>query len=91
MNPSITMKDVLEHPEVVARVLDRPVALLCDNGDKPREVALFAPLLHSGSILVAHDWGTEIGPADIPSCLTEILGNLCDQWGSASRVFRTTR
>lgn len=82
------LADVLYEPERVAPwIAGRRVALLCDDGDKPAEVALYGPMLVAGSICVVHDWGTEIGPADIPDCLSETLGDLCDEIGSASRVF----
>ena len=80
--------DVLANPEVViGAIRGRRVVLLCDNGDKPREVALFAPELRPGSVLVAHDWGTEIGWEDIPLCLIQLYGDWCDENHSASRVF----
>lgn len=31
--------------------------LICDNGDKPREVRRFGPLLRKGDVLVVHDFG----------------------------------
>jgi len=37
-----------------------PILLYCDNGDKPREVELYAPLLPVGAILGVHDYNTEI-------------------------------
>lgn len=81
--------DVLADSEpVAAEIADHRVILFCDDGDKPAEVALYAPLLVPGSICVVHDWGTEIGPEDIPEYLVEIHGALCDELGSASRVFR---
>jgi hypothetical protein len=36
-----------------------PVLLICDGGDKQREFETFAPKLKSGSIICAHDLGTE--------------------------------
>jgi cephalosporin hydroxylase len=44
-----------------------PLLLLCDNGNKPREVQTFTPLLQSGDILAAHDWGHPAGPRAIRS------------------------
>lgn len=80
--------DILaEADRVAAHIVGRRVALLCDNGDKPAEVALYAPMLEAGSVCVVHDWLTEIGPGDIPACLAEVHGELCDELASASRVF----
>lgn len=39
--------------------------LLCDGGDKPREIAEFGPQVPAGTIVLAHDYGTEILPADV--------------------------
>lgn len=66
---------------------DGPTLLFCDNGDKPRELATYAPYLAAGDVVVVHDWLTEVGPDDIPDTLTETHGDLCDQLGSMSRVF----
>ncbi len=32
-----------------------PVLIYCDDGDKPREVAAYAPLLRKGDLIAAHD------------------------------------
>lgn len=40
----------------------RPVMLYCDNGNKPREIELYAPILPVGSLLGAHDYQDEIRP-----------------------------
>jgi hypothetical protein len=40
--------------------------IFCDNGDKPKEVALVAPMLTVDSIIAIHDWGTEFVLEDIP-------------------------
>ena len=42
---------------------------ICDGGNKPKEFNLWAPLLKSGSIIAAHDWGTEINWSDIQSTI----------------------
>lgn len=36
-----------------------PALVFCDNGDKPREFALYAPLLKSGDAIAVHDNGVE--------------------------------
>lgn len=49
----------------------RRALILCDGGDKPRELKMIAPLLKKPErrrdILMAHDWGTEVHEADIPA------------------------
>lgn len=64
--------DVFEHPEKVVARLRSPTVLFCDNGDKPREVQLFAPLLHPGDLMVVHDFGTEFWPRHIPPMMRRI-------------------
>lgn len=81
--------DVFAYPETVVELIKYgPVILFCDGGNKPREVATFGPQLSDGSLLIVHDWGTEMQPADAPDGLEEIYGDFCDELGSMSRVFR---
>jgi len=42
-----------------------PIWLICDGGDKAREVRTFAPVLAPGSLISAHDWLYEIFPHDV--------------------------
>lgn len=44
---------------ILQRVGGRPTWLFCDGGCKSRELKQFAPLLPKGSIISAHDLGTE--------------------------------
>ena len=48
--------------EIVTSYLQGPgrCVLFCDDGNKPKEFATFAPLAKPGDIIVVHDWGTEI-------------------------------
>lgn len=49
--------------KLVAKLIqegDERVLLYCDNGDKQREVELYAPLLKVGDLLATHDYNTEI-------------------------------
>lgn len=39
---------------------DDKVLLLCDNGNKKKELETFAPLLKSGDIIMAHDYCTSM-------------------------------
>lgn len=89
--PGFERLDIYRHAEVVAvhlASLDCPTVLLCDGGNKPRELKTFPPYLSADSIVVVHDWGTETLAADVPDFLEELYGDLCDQLGSISRVFR---
>lgn len=81
--------DVFAEPGVVVSALARfePAILLCDGGNKPREIKMFAPFVPRDGLLVVHDWMTEVGPDDVPDTLVEVCGELCDTLGSMSRVF----
>jgi cephalosporin hydroxylase len=77
--PGMTVTDVFAQPESVFDVMDgRKVILHCDNGDKPRELAIFGARLSTGSMCVVHDWLTEVHPSDVPTRLRPILS---DYWG----------
>lgn len=66
-----------------------PCVVFCDGGNKPRELREFSQeLVDPGSLLVVHDWGTEMRPDDVPDTVEEAYGGFCDEIGSISRVFR---
>lgn len=57
-------------PEFVEQAyLEKPGVVFCDNGDKPREIALYVERVHPESLFAVHDWGTEFQPANIPESL----------------------
>lgn len=85
--PGFTKLDVFEQGEfLMAYLPDEPCFLLCDGGDKPRELREIAPLTEPGSIVVVHDWLTEVYPNDIPDFLEEIHVDFSEGIGSMSRV-----
>ena len=54
-----------------------PCLLLCDNGNKPRELATYAPIIRSGDIVAVHDYGVEIHQKDLGPVLSwEFVGYL---------------
>ena len=60
--------DVFSRPiyDIVRHALRcRPVFLLCDNGNKSREVHTFVPFLTKGDLLGVHDWGSQVVEEDI--------------------------
>ena len=65
-----------------------PVIVLCDGGNKPRELKTFARYVTPASTLVVHDWGTEMLEKDIPPSVEMVHEDWCVELGSASRVFR---
>lgn len=44
-----------------------PCLLYCDNGNKPKEVAFYGPILTPGDVLGVHDMTTEIQESDLPA------------------------
>lgn len=67
-----------------------PMLLYCDNGDKPLEVATFAPYLESGDYCAVHDWGSEFLPKDVPEYLREIFVEESEEQRSLTRWFIKT-
>ena len=53
----------------------RKKILYCDNGNKPLETQIYAPLLNSGDMLGVHDWGIEIKQSDV-NCLIDTFKEL---------------
>jgi hypothetical protein len=55
-----------------AEVLSSPATFaFFDNGDKAREINLYAPMLAGGCGFVVHDWGIELAMSDIESTIVE--------------------
>ena len=68
-----------------------PLLLLCDGGNKPKEVQTFTPLLRAGDIVAVHDWGTEFGPADlepVEHLLEPYLAEYAEWLGGMTRWWR---
>ena len=51
------------HPIILEATKDRISFLYCDNGNKLRELFLYAPYLSVGSIIGCHDYEVEVWPA----------------------------
>lgn len=87
--PGFECVDVFAQAEQIGAILarGRPIALLCDGGNKPREMKTFTPYLCDGSVLVVHDWLTEVQPEDVPRGLTPVYEVACETLGSMSRAF----
>jgi hypothetical protein len=50
--------DIFKNEDFIANIIHKPVSilLLCDNGDKIREVTMFAKYLKRGDVIMAHDY-----------------------------------
>lgn len=85
--PNFCQLDIFAQATHIGEYLQReePVIVLCDGGNKAREVKTFAPYLSPGSLLVVHDWGTEVQPSEIT--LEMAYQDLFERYGSMSRVF----
>ena len=88
--PGFVQCDIFTLADEIGVHLQRrdPVVLFCDGGNKARELKTFSKYLSPESLIVVHDWGTEITEGDVPENVTEVYGQLCDELGSMSRCFR---
>lgn len=50
----------------------RRTLLYCDNGNKPREIERFAPMLRPGDLLGCHDYWTEVDPTWVEPFLADL-------------------
>lgn len=92
--PEFERVDVFAQADYLGKLMrhNEPCVVLCDNGNKPRELKTFAQELRDpDSLLVAHDWGTEFLPEDIPDNVEMVYGDFCERLHSISRVFRLRR
>jgi hypothetical protein len=48
-----------------------PALIYCDDGDKPRELRTYAPVLRYGDYIAAHDYPSEVKPEDYEPLLPE--------------------
>ena len=82
--PGFYKLDIFADPETVYNHFRTSTVLFCDNGDKPREVKVFAPLLQPRDLLVVHDWNREIFPEHIP----DVLKPIHEEWWGTTAVFQ---
>lgn len=82
--PGFHKLDVFADPAKIMAYHRSPGVVFCDNGDKPREVATYAPLLKPGDLIVVHDWGTEFFHGHIPDTLEHIHR----EWWATTAVFQ---
>lgn len=66
LNIHFLQGDILDDPKMIEMVrvmIHNPYTLLfCDNGNKEREMKLYAPYLEPGSVMLVHDCWTEVSP-----------------------------
>jgi hypothetical protein len=54
-----------------------PCLIICDGGDKPKELHLYAPLIRPGDVLLGHDFHNEYVEAAIADMPLE---RMCADW-----------
>lgn len=87
--PAYQQVDIFENRAAVTSALNpRPTLLFCDNGDKPREVEVFAGHLEEGDLLVVHDWGDEIEDDAIPEGFEPLHVEWSEELDPITRIFR---
>ena len=64
---------LVENPLAIDLVSTPGAFLYCDNGEKERELACYAPHLAAGNIIGCHDWQTQVRP-EFADPLLESLG-----------------
>ncbi len=66
LNVQFVMEDAFANVKrIQSHMEDKPTFFFCDGGNKRDEVKVYAPLLPSGSIIAAHDYGDEVLPEDV--------------------------
>jgi len=80
--------DAFESVEIINASFSSTTLLYCDNGDKPKEVAIFSPYLTNGDYLAVHDWGKEIFAEQIPDYCKPLMIEESINLGSITRFFQ---
>lgn len=86
-------EDILTYENAtLLELLKRPVRkfLYCDNGNKPKEVAMYSKYLSSGDILGTHDWPKEISEKDVAPYVqdfTQLRWKQLEQLGVSTRLW----
>jgi cephalosporin hydroxylase len=67
---------------------NHPFLLVCDGGNKPKEMQIFGPMLRPGDLITCHDWLNEIAEPDIKGLPFQmLLQPECDNLKSLTRFF----
>jgi len=88
--PGFIQMDVFANSGEIGEWLrsQEPFILLCDGGNKPRELRTFSTYMGLESVIAAHDWDNECKAEDVPDWLEMVYGDFCERFGSATRFFR---
>ena len=79
--------------EIMEMISKEPTYLLCDGGNKHREVEMFAKYLPENSIISTHDYGQEIFSEDLIATMkmTQLLPLRVQEWGEKNAQFITLK
>ena len=85
--------DILKFNKGVKKLISKPnTFIFIDNGDKELEFNQYVPYIGKGSIIIIHDWNTEVNPNHISDIINkyslesyhweyaEALGSHCRAW-----------
>jgi cephalosporin hydroxylase len=70
---------------------EKGIVMLCDGGNKPKEMQTFTPRLRPGDYIACHDWGNEIADPDLESVrhlLSPVMPDECNEMKSPTRFFQ---
>ena len=74
--------------ELLAEEANHPFLLVCDGGNKPKELQTFTPMLRPGDLASVHDWGNEVADPDIAGLpIQKLLLPECEDMKSLTRFF----
>jgi 23S rRNA U2552 (ribose-2'-O)-methylase RlmE/FtsJ len=65
---------------VLSHINNKPTLLICDGGDKQKEFIEYVPLVPSGSVIMAHDYGVEFHLENVQSVMHLVEPVLRDRW-----------
>lgn len=63
--------------------------IICDGGNKPREISLYTEVLKTGDIIMAHDYNIEINDSHIDFGQLEEHQPFCKRFVEAKTLFKT--
>lgn len=53
-------------------ISDEPIYLICDNGNKVAELAIYGAMLPAGSMVSVHDWTHEVHPEEVEGIVEDL-------------------
>lgn len=80
--------DVFEYPDkVIAIIQEQPTFLICDGGDKMKEVEKFLGYLKVGSVISCHDYPLEVTDAIFPVLAEKCIPIRPFEWSEKNAQF----